>query len=105
MQANGHGDKDIWVTEFGWATWSGIPTSVPDEWMLYNTPEQQREYTLRAFEIAQSLDYVGPMFLWNLNFANDTLVQRSNEMVGYSLLIPNLEPRPLYNALQGLQTQ
>ena len=99
MVANGHGDKTIWVTEFGWATWSGIPTQAPDEWMLYNTPDQQREYTLRAFEIAQSLNYVGPMFLWNLNFANATLVERSDEKVGYSLLVPDLPPRPLYMAL------
>jgi polysaccharide biosynthesis protein PslG len=89
----------MWATEFGWASWQGIPTEAPDEWMTYNSPQQQAEYTMRAFQIGQSLDYIGPMFLWNLNFANDDLIEQRNEMVAYSLFIPNIEPRPLYEQL------
>jgi hypothetical protein len=99
MVDNGHAPVQMWPTEFGWASWDGIPTEAPDVWMTYNSPQQQAEYTLRAFQIGQSLDYVGPMFLWNLNFANDTLIEQRNEMVGYSLFIPNIEPRPLYEQL------
>lgn len=99
MVDNNHGHVQMWATEFGWASWEGIPTEAPDEWMLYNSPAQQAEYTLRAFEIGQETDYLGPMFLWNLNFANDTLIQERNEMAAYSLFIPNLEPRPLYTQL------
>ncbi|MDQ7027623.1 MAG: hypothetical protein Q9P44_18930 [Anaerolineae bacterium] len=99
MARNGWADNQMWSTEFGWATWSGIPSEPPEVWMTYNTPEQQAEYTLRAFEIGQSRDYMGPMFLWNLNFANNTLLEERNEMVGYSLFIPDLPFRPLYDAL------
>ena len=99
MVRNGWSDKQMWATEFGWATWSGIDSEPPETWMSYNTPEQQAEYTLRAFEIGQSRDYMGPMFLWNLNFANNALLEERNEMVGYSLFVPGLPFRPLYDAL------
>jgi len=42
---------------------------------------------------------MGPMFLWNLNFANNALLEERNEMVGYSLFVPGLAFRPLYDAL------
>jgi polysaccharide biosynthesis protein PslG len=99
MVGNGHAPLQMWATEFGWASWEGIPTEAPEDWMLYNTPHQQAEYTMRAFQIGQSLDYIGPMFLWNLNFANDDLIEERNEMAAYSLFIPNVAPRPLYEQL------
>ena len=99
MVNNGDSDRQMWATEFGWGTWSGIPNEPPDGWMLYNSVEQQADYTIRAFEIGQSLDYVGVMFLWNLNFANPTLVEQRNEMVSYSLFVPDQAPRPLYDRL------
>jgi polysaccharide biosynthesis protein PslG len=97
----GQPDVQLWATEFGWATWQGIPNQAPEAWMNYNTPELQAEYTIRAFQIGQSLDYVGPMFLWNMNFANNTLVEERNEMAAYSLFIPNVAVRPLYEQLQN----
>ncbi|MEM9951026.1 MAG: cellulase family glycosylhydrolase [Chloroflexota bacterium] len=102
MVNNGHQNVQMWGTEFGWATWNGIPTEVPvdQEWMVYNSPQQQSEYTMRAFQIAQELDYVGPMFLWNLNFANETLISERNEMVGYSIFVPGLPIRPIYDAIR-----
>ncbi|GAB5490063.1 MAG: hypothetical protein Phog2KO_02780 [Phototrophicaceae bacterium] len=103
MVLNGHENVSMWTTEFGWSSWSGIPTEAPELWMTYTVPEQQAEYTLRAFEIGQERNYMGPMFLWNLNFANEDLIAESNEMVGYSLIIPNLPLRPLYNDLRDSQ--
>jgi len=102
MVNNGHSNVQMWTTEFGWATWEGIPSEAPDEWMTYNTAQEQAEYTIRAFQIGQSRDYMGPMFLWNLNFANATLLAERNEMVGYSLFVPlqgNNITRPLYQML------
>lgn len=99
MVENGHANVQLWATEFGWSSWAGIPTEPPEPWMRYTSPNQQAQYTLRAFEIAQSLDYVGVMILWNLNFANPTLIEQRNEMVGYSLFIPGVEIRPLYHQL------
>lgn len=98
---NGQADRQLWVTEFGWATWEGIPSEPPDIWMTYNTAADQANYAIRAFEIAQSLPYVGPMVLWNLNYANQTLVDQRSEITAYSILNPAVFPseRPLYWAL------
>lgn len=99
MVRNNHSGIQMWVTEFGWATWEGLQSEPPEVWMRYNSALQQAEYTIRAFEIGQSRDFMGPMFLWNLNFANQALIEERNEMVGYSLLVPGLDIRPLYHAL------
>lgn len=100
MIANGH-NVQMWVTEFGWATWDGIGSTPPEPWMTYNTAQDQAAYAIRAFEIGQSLPYVGPMFLWNLNFANVTRVQNREEVTAYSILNPAIIPneRPLYRIL------
>jgi polysaccharide biosynthesis protein PslG len=107
LNANNYAPVQLWVTEFGWATWAGFPTEAPEVWMTYNTPEEQAEYGLRAFQIGQERADIGPMFLWNFNFANETLIQERNEVAGYSILAPNLsgegDPllvRPLYTALR-----
>jgi hypothetical protein len=100
MVNNGHNNIQMWATEFGWATWAGLPGEPPEAWMLYNTPETQANYTLRAFEYAQQLDYMGPMILWNLNLAqvHPELIAERDERVAYSLVLPegNPQERPLY---------
>lgn len=97
MVRNNHANAQMWVTEFGWATWEGFNSPRPPDqgWMDYVTPQLQADYTARAFEIGQSLDYIGPMILWNLNFANFALVERSDEKAGFSLLLPNNEGLPI----------
>lgn len=98
MVKNNHADSDLWVTEFGWATWDSFPGGAPEEWMTYNDKWAQANYTMRAFEIGQNLDYIGPMFLWNLNWGIlPGMVENRDERTAYSLLVP-LQPseRPLY---------
>ena len=93
----------LWVTEFGWASWEGLPGNPPEPWMSYITLEQQAAYTFQAFEIAQSLDFVGPMFLWNLNFASSGAIASQNEMAGFSVVVASDQGgtynRPVYNTL------
>ena len=95
----------MWMTEFGWATWEGYPTEAPDPWMSYNSAHDQMNYTLRAFEIGQSLADIGVMILWNLSYAEELTVNRRSELAGYSLLYPRFDgsraqqQRPLYQAL------
>lgn len=100
----GH-NAQLWLTEFGWTTWNDLPYDPPEIWMSYLTSEEQIAYTFRAFEIGLALDYVGPMFLWNFNFANDFTLNNRDEMAGYSLVISdednNFQPRALYTALLG----
>lgn len=93
MTQNGHASAQLWATEFGWATWEGFPGSAPDQWMTYVNECQQGNYIIRAFQIGQSRDYMGPMILWNLNFAMLAgLVDSGDERAAYSLLTP-LNPR------------
>jgi hypothetical protein len=92
------------VTEFGWATWANYPVPFPtgDDWMTYTSPEEQAQYVIRAFEIGQSIDYIGPMFLWNLNFGGRDHIINRNEMTAYSLIYDTgegLRYRPLYDIL------
>ena len=95
----------MWVTEFGWATWEDYPTEAPEVWMAYNSAFDQRDYTLRAFEIGQSRADIELMFLWNLNYANELAVSRRSELAAYSILYPRFDgssqqrERPLFNAL------
>ena len=93
MVANGHENNELWPTEFGWATWDGLPGSAPETWMTYNDRWQQGQYALRAFQIGQETDYIGPMFLWNLNFAMlPSLLENRDERAAYGLIVP-LQPR------------
>lgn len=109
MVANGHADAQMWGTEFGWATFDGLNTSQgqrpPDpagqpfygfigEW-------QQADYLLRALNLAQQRAYLGPMIVWNLNFATiPGQVDRSDPQTGYGLLDANGQPRAAYNTLK-----
>ncbi|MBK8135672.1 MAG: protein kinase [Chloroflexi bacterium] len=103
MREYNHTFRKLWATEFGWATWQDLPATAPESWMTHLTADQQADYILDAFRIAQGLDFMGPMFLWNLNFANTQTVQANTEYVGYSLLYSVSETtvveRPVYRAL------
>ena len=78
MVNNGQSDLQMWVTEFGWATWEGFPGQPPagSEWMLRNTKWDQANYTIRAFQIGQQTPYIGPMILWNLEFCDACRIDR-----------------------------
>lgn len=96
--ANNH-DVALWITEFGWATWADLPGEPPEPWIGYNTLTDQATFTLQAFHIGQRLPYVGPMILWNLNFANSAAVQARDGKAAYSLLIDDTQMRPLFGSL------
>ena len=104
IAANGH-NTQMWATEFGWATWEDFPSTAPEVWMAYNSAVDQRDYTLRAFQIAQARNDVGLMILWNLNFANEFTINQRSEMASYSLVFPSFDgsgrqrERPLFQAL------
>lgn len=93
MVANRHEAAQMWLTEFGWATWDNFPSAAPETWMTYNDRWLQGEYMLRAFQIGQETDFIGPMFLWNLNFALlPSLIEGQDERAAYGLIVP-LQPR------------
>ena len=88
MLANGDGAKRIWPTEFGWAV-SGNPHP-GYEYAADNTADEQAAWTVRAYELARSWGWVGPMFLWNLNF-------ESGEQSAFKIY-----GRPTYDALRNM---
>lgn len=90
MIANGHAANKLWITEFGWASWDGFPLDPPpgSEWMRFNDKWAQANYTIRAFEIIQSVDYFAPAILWNLNFAARESIINRDERTAYSLVVP-----------------
>ena len=66
MVANGDTGKRIWPTEFGWAS---TPNPISGyEYARDNTEDEQAQFFVRAYQMAKAWGWVGPMFLWNLNF-------------------------------------
>jgi hypothetical protein len=109
MVQAGHGEAQLWATEFGWATFDGLRTADnvrppdPADTAYFGFIDQtaQAAYTVRAFQIAQSLPYMGPMILWNLNFAAiGGAVDRGDPKAGYGLIDSLWQPRPVYQYLQ-----
>jgi hypothetical protein len=98
-------DGQLWVTEFGWGSFESFsqPPPAGAEFMNDVTEWQQAAYTQRAYALAHGWPWVGPMMLWNLNFA-PWLGDAFSES-GYSLLRPDGLPRPAFFALAALPKQ
>jgi polysaccharide biosynthesis protein PslG len=99
----GLGDRQIWITEFGWATPNNTPGYEFGNNISYET---QAAWIQRAFQMGRH-DYapwVGAMFLWQLNFA---VPWRANgnemhEQASYGVLNGDWSPRPSYFAIQAM---
>jgi polysaccharide biosynthesis protein PslG len=98
-------DKQLWVTEFGWGSFEGFGTAPPAEatFMVDVSEWQQAVYTQRALVLADDWPWVGPMMLWNLNFA--PWIGAAFSESGYSLLRPDGSFRPSYFALATIPKQ
>lgn len=97
--------QQLWVTEFGWGSFETFGQLPPAgaEFMSNVGEWQQAAYTQRAFALAHDWPWVGPLVLWNLNFA-PWLGPAFSES-GYSLLRPDGSPRPAFFAVAGLPKQ
>ncbi len=97
MLKYGDGGKRIWPTEFGWAAGGAF-----DNRYLYandNTYQEQAEWTVKAYQMMRNWGFVGPAFLWNLNFR---VVANGTEKAQWGIVGPNWDPLPTYNALAGM---
>jgi len=102
MVVYGDGAKRLWPTEFGWASVHGLGVGPAKnyEYAGDNTEEEQAVWIERAFQMAKDWGWVGPMFLWNLNFGPAS--GPNDEKAAFGILYPNWTPRPAFHRLQGM---
>lgn len=99
MVANGDGGKQVWPTELGWASVDGTGASPAKgyEYAQDNSEQNQAEFIVRAYQIAKSWGWVGPMFLWNLNFA--PVAGAGDEKAAFGIVRADWGRRAAFNAL------
>jgi LysM repeat protein len=102
MTRYGDGAKKIWPTEFGWASVENLGAGPAGgyEYAAQNSEGEQAQYLVDAFNLARSWGWVGPMFVWNLNFA--PVAGPGNEKAAFGLLRSDWSTRPSYEALRGM---
>jgi len=96
MLANGDADKSLWPTEFGWAV-AHMPQA-GYEYAADNTLEEQASWIIEAYQQAQAWGWVGPMFLWNLDYG---ITHPGSELAAFGILTPH-GPVPAYNVLANI---
>jgi polysaccharide biosynthesis protein PslG len=100
-QANGD-ERPLWVTKFGWGT--SEDTETPGEgfvYVTYNSLVEQATYIPGAYNLARTMGYIGPMFLYNFNGCQFN-VPRPEECY-FSLLGPSGSPRAAFNTLRAMR--
>ena len=93
----GAGNKRIWPTEFGWA--AGGAFNPAYAYANDNSFEEQAAWTVEAYQMMRNWGWVGPAFLWNLNFR---VVADGTEKAQWGIVSNNWSPLPAYTALQGM---
>jgi hypothetical protein len=96
LVANGDSGKRLWPTEFGWAVSSTPQTGY--EYAADNTREEQAQWIAEAYQQAKNWGWVGPMFLWNLNYA---VTRPGTEQAAFSILTPE-GPTPAYQSYAAM---
>ncbi len=90
-------DVPLWVTRFGWGSAQintiAAPNMIENPFFTYNTPQEQLDFTRRAFRVAAQFNHVSPMILYNLNGCP----ARLPEACFYSLLQVDGRPNPTYD--------
>lgn len=89
MLANNDGDKAIVITEFGWA--AALSPNPGYEYAGDNTPEEQAQWIVEAYQWGKKQGWVGPMILWNLDYG---LTLSDTELAYFAIL-----NTPAYEAL------
>ncbi len=101
MEKYGDGQKQMWVTEYGWCS-----DQRPDGYgeCKYNTPEQQGEYIVRAMQFSRKYyPWMGVMFIWNLNFS--IFQPWYTGPAHYSILNGDWSARPAYFIIKNRPKQ
>ncbi len=100
MVENGDENKEVWLTEFGWAS---TPAPAPGfGYAAQVSEEQQGRYLGRALEKGQQeYKWLGRMFIFQLNMALPELTRDvGDERIAWGLVRRDGSKRPAYFAVQ-----
>ena len=86
-----YGSKPIWITEFGWSTYSGSGTGY-----IGVTPSQQRAYLMEGFEIARQKGIQGASLFELVNHGTNPSASGQN----YGLFATDLTAKSSYSGYQ-----
>ena len=102
MVRYGDGRKQIWPTEFGWASVEGLGVAPARgyEYAADNTEQEQAQFLVKAFQMARNWGWVGPMFVWNLNFG--PVCGAADEKAAFGIVRPDWSRRPAFAALRDM---
>ena len=97
MNVYGDSNKRIWPTEFGWAAGGAF-----DPRYAYandNSFDEQAQWTVEAYQMMKAWGWVGPAFLWNLNFR---VVADGTEKAQWGIVGNDYQPLPVYQSLKAM---
>ena len=97
MNVYGGSNRVIVPTEFGWA--AGGAQNPNYKYADDNDYGEQAEWTVQAYQMMRDWGWVGPAFLWNLNFR---VVANGTEKAQWGIVDPGWGPLPAYNALAAM---
>lgn len=94
-------ELSIVVTQLGWGTTDGANLAVPStgfEWLTYTKEAEQALYVTQAYQIAQNLEFVDSIILYNLNGC----AAGDEEACFFSLEDADGRLRPVFDAYQAV---
>ena len=89
------------VTQLGWGTTEGANRALPAtgfEWLQYTSEDEQALYVSQAYKIAQSLEFVSSIFLYNLNGCS----VGDDEACFFSIVDAEGRQRPVFGAYESI---
>jgi hypothetical protein len=100
LAEGGAASRPLWVTEFGWPSIDGFGAVDTTDWEYarHVSKRQQADYIVKGFQMARTMEGIGPVILWNLNIA--TIWGEKRPESAYSLLRPDGSYRPAYIAVR-----
>ena len=101
LAEHGLAEMPIVVTQVGWGTREGSKIAIPSsgyEWLNYTSEREQALYVTQAYQIAQDIDSVSAMFLYNLNGC----AVADEEACFFSLVDAAGQRRPVFAAFEAL---
>ena len=84
MEANGDGDKPVFITEAGW--------NDHPRWTRAVRPAQRIRYTMRAYELTLEWPWLEALAIWAFRYP----WAERNIRDYYTFVTPDFEPKPIY---------